>query len=361
MACTGQLIDNSPDAPLRRDGGVDAHSDTGADVTSDAGVDAADVSDAGADAGPDTSSPLATCATINEFVSGAVTCRDETARCSLTVPSTSTCDETCRAMNLDCLRTYRETSSCLPAVELGALGCGEAPAETGFCQCGDASAEHEPWVVVTIGDSTMSNRGTPGESGWGDEFPVYGVRPDDVINEGSSGASSLDFETRSNWPRAEALLGPNVFLLIQFGHNDGSSDPNRFTEPGNAPDFEGTYQERLAFYVSAARAAGATPIIATSMGQMVFDSEGVARETGLTRYAESATAYAEREGLLLIDGHRVSRAEYTRLGPDETIAQYSFDETIHFTPAGALRLSELIARAGCIESELFCAQFDLTD
>ncbi|MFK8002890.1 MAG: GDSL-type esterase/lipase family protein [Polyangiales bacterium] len=360
-ACTGRLVDNNPIVPLERDASADALSDAGVDALPDITlVDARDVGGE-SDAGPDTSAPQAECATIDAFVSGAVTCRDESARCSVTLPSTSTCDETCAAMSMDCLRVYQETSACLPALEQGALGCDEAPTDTGFCQCGDAGAKYEPWVVVTIGDSTMSNRGTPGESGWGDEFPAFGVRAEDVINEGSSGASSLDFETRSNWPRAEALLGPNVFLLIQFGHNDGSDDPNRHTEPGTEPGFEGTYQDRLAFYVSAARAAGATPIIATSMGQMVFDAEGVARDTGVTRYANSATVYAEREGLMLIDGHRVSRAEFTRLGPEETIAQYSLDEVTHFTPAGALRLAELMARAGCIESELYCAQFELDD
>lgn len=314
--------------------------------------------DAESDAGVDVSEGFATCATISDSVAGTSTCRNEVERCSLTIPATSSCEAACGAMNLQCLRAYDESAPCLAAVEYEALDCATPPATTGFCQCGDRSATYDEWTVITIGDSTMSN-GTTGESGWGDEFPTFGVRPDDVINEGSSGASSLDFETRSNWPRTQALLGPNVFLLIQFGHNDTSSDEDRHTEPGDAPEYMDSYRERLAFYVAAAREAGATPIIATSMGQMVFDADGVSSENFLTPYANAATRFAMDEGLMLHDGHRVSRAEYTRMGPEETIARYSLDDVNHFTPAGARRLAELMAHLGCIESEAYCAQFTI--
>ncbi|MBL4686213.1 MAG: hypothetical protein JKY37_16590 [Nannocystaceae bacterium] len=304
-----------------------------------------------------TGQPMASCDTISEFVPGASVCRDEEARCTLTVPANTSCEDSCAAMGQQCLRAYAESASCVPAVYEDAVGCDVAADTTSFCQCGDPSAAYPEALVVTIGDSTMDNTGVAGESCWGNELAPFAVRTEDIHNQGSSGASSLDFETRSNWPMAEALLGPDVYLLIQFGHNDGSDDPNRHTEPGEPPDYEGTYQERLLFYVDAARAAGATPVILTSLGRMTFNRDGTTSQGSLDGYVMSAREFAEQEGLMLFDANAASRGEYEKLGEKQTVALYSFDERTHFTPEGAQRMAELTVRLGCVESEAFCAQF----
>lgn len=301
--------------------------------------------------------PLASCGAIAESFTGAATCRDEPSRCSLTVPVGSSCAETCEAMAWSCLRAYPESEACVPAVYLEEVDCAVPAAVPTFCQCGDLAQVHPPALVVTIGDSTMDNTGVRGESGWGNELPPFAVRPEDIHNQGSSGASSLDFETRPNWPMAEALLGPNVYLLIQFGHNDTSDDPNRHTEPGVPPEYDGTYHERLLFYVDAARDAGATPVILTSLGTMSFNRDGTTTPGYMAEYVLSARKFAEDEGLMLFDANAASRGEYERLGPEQTIELYSFDEQTHFTPAGAMRMAELTVRLGCVEDEAFCAQF----
>ncbi len=305
-----------------------------------------------------TAMPLPTCAMIAEAVPGASTCREEPARCSLTVPTSASCTAACEAMGTSCLRAYPQTSDCVPAVELGSLACDATPISPAFCQCGDPAATHPEMAIVTIGDSTMANQYQPGiESGWGDELPPFAVRPEDIHNQGSSGASSLDFETRQSWLDAQALLGPNVYLLIQFGHNDTSTDPERHTDPGVPPDYLGTYRDRLMFYVDAAEKAGATPVLLTSLGNMDFNADGTSQDSYMNDYVLAARKLAADEGLPLIDANRVSRAEYDRLGPVDTIALYSNDETTHFSPAGATRMAELIVRAGCVESETLCAQF----
>lgn len=236
------------------------------------------------------------------------------------------------------------------------MSCDAVPTEAGFCQCGDPSVEYPVAQIVTIGDSTMDNTGVPGEAGWGNMFPPFGVVPENLHNWGSSGASSLDFEQRSNWPSAQALLGPDVYLFIQFGHNDASDDPNRHTEPGEPPEFEGTYPDRLLFYADAARDAGATPVILTSLGRMLFNEDGTTRDSH-GNYPPSARKFADDEGLIMLDANRASRGEFERLGQEQTLAMYSFDEPTHFTPEGAMRMAELTVRLACIESEALCALF----
>jgi len=266
------------------------------------------------------------------------------------------CAEVCDTLGQTCLRAYEESDTCLAAVYNESLGCDEVPAEPSFCQCGDPTIEYPQAQVVTIGDSTMDNTGVPGEAGWGNQFPPFGVVPKDIHNWGSSGASSLDFETRSNWPSAQALLGPDVYLFIQFGHNDASDDPNRHTEPGEPPEYEGTYPDRLLFYADAARAVGATPVILTSLGRMLFNEDGTTRDSH-GNYPPSARKFADDEGLIMLDANRASRGEYERLGQKQTLAMYSFDEPTHFTPEGATRMAELTVRLACIESEALCALF----
>ncbi len=303
-----------------------------------------------------TTGPQASCDTISDFVAGATPCRTEESRCTLSVPAATSCAEVCDTLGQTCLRAYEESDTCLAAVYNESLGCDEAPAEPSFCQCGDPSIEYPQAQVVTIGDSTMDNTGVPGEAGWGNQFPPFGVVPGDIHNWGSSGASSLDFETRSNWPSAQALLGPDVYLFIQFGHNDASDDPNRHTEPGEPPEFEGTYPDRLLFYADAARKAGATPVILTSLGRMLFNEDGTTRDSH-GNYPPSARKFAEDEGLIMLDANRASRGEFERLGQKQTLAMYSFDEPTHFTPEGATRMAELTVRLACIESEALCALF----
>jgi lysophospholipase L1-like esterase len=243
-------------------------------------------------------------------------------------------------------------------LHLPPVACGDAPQQGTFCQCGARPTPPPRAVVVTIGDSTMANASTPFERGWGDVIPARAARPADVHNQGSSGASSLDFASRAVWPAARALLRPGVFLLIQFGHNDASSDPARHTEPGSAPAYLGTYRDRLLYYINTARAAGATPVLITSVGTMTFDRAGRTTTT-LASYLAAVHRLADDEHLILLDLNRASRAEYERLGQAATVAMYSYDDLTHFSPAGARRIAELVIRLACVESETLCAQFDV--
>ncbi|MCR9165834.1 MAG: GDSL-type esterase/lipase family protein [Nannocystaceae bacterium] len=309
------------------------------------------------DSGEDASStgPAATCDTIADVLPLATTCRVEASRCTLSLPASTRCAAACEQIGQTCLRAYPASDTCEAAVYEDALACEQEIDAASFCQCGDPDLKYPPLQIVTIGDSTMDN-GSRGEAGWGNMFPPLGVRPEDLHNWGSSGASSLDFEQRSNWPSAQALLGPDVYLFIQFGHNDASDDPNRHTEPGEPPDYEGTYRERLRFYADAARDVGATPVILTSLGRMLFNEDGTTRASH-GNYPPSARQFAADEGLIMLDANRASRGEYERLGQEQTLALYSYDEPTHFTPEGAMRMAELTVRLACIESEALCAQF----
>ncbi len=338
---------------------TDPGSSTSADPTGSAGSTTSGTEPATTNPTSDGSTSTganASCEGISEVVAGAVACRAETSRCTLSVPPSTSCAEVCDELGQTCLRAYQESETCFAAVYEESLGCEDAPAEPSFCQCGDPAIQYPQAQVVTIGDSTMNNTGQPGELGWGNVFPPFGVVPENLHNFGRSGASSLDFEQRPQWASAQALLGPDVYLFIQFGHNDSHDNPESHTDPGEAPDYEGTYRERLLVYADAARAAGATPVILTSLGRMLFNDDGTTRAS-LGNYPPSARKLAEDEGMLMLDANRASRGDYERLGPEQTLEMYSFDEPTHFNPEGATRMAELTVRLACIESEALCALF----
>src|SRR5947209_12912404 len=116
----------------------------------------------------------------------------------------------------------------------------------------------KPVRIVLVGDSTVNDEG-----GWGPGFRASFGPNVEVINLAKNGRSSKSFRDEGLW--APALAAEPNYILIQFGHND---------VPGKGPDRETdaktTYRENMARYVDEARAAGAIPILVTSIVRRNF-------------------------------------------------------------------------------------------
>ena len=80
--------------------------------------------------------------------------------------------------------------------------------------------------LFLIGDSTVRNgqcNGAGGQWGWGDFLaPFFDTNRLNVVNRALGGTSSRTFY-RDQWPRVLAMLKPGDFVIMQFGHNDGSA------------------------------------------------------------------------------------------------------------------------------------------
>jgi pectinesterase len=158
--------------------------------------------------------------------------------------------------------------------------------------------------IVLAGDSTVTDA-----SGWGRGFAARLGPGAECINLARSGRSSRSYRDEGHWQKV--LEQKPDYILIQFGHND---------QPGKGPDRETdpktTYREFLARYVAEARAAGARPILVTSLARRNFTPEGKFRPDGLVPYVEAARALAKEQDVPLVDLYARSVERLESLGPE---------------------------------------------
>jgi len=195
--------------------------------------------------------------------------------------------------------------------------------------------------IVLVGDSTVTD-----VKGWGPGFEKLLKPGVDCINCAKSGRSSKSYINEGWWEKA--LAEKPDYVLIQFGHNDmPGKGPERETDPAT------TYLEFMARYVDEARAAGAKPILVTSMTRRRFNTEGKI-ESDLAPYVEAVKKLAAEKNVPLIDLHTLSIAVLDQLGPK---ASEEFDPAIvsepgqppakpdktHLSPKGAEVMGKLVA------------------
>ncbi len=167
-----------------------------------------------------------------------------------------------------------------------------------------APAEERKIKVVLVGDSTVQSK-----SGWGDALaPLF--KPEvEVVNLGKGGRSTKSYRTEGAWDAA--LKQKATHILIQFGHNDQpGKGPERETDP------KSTYPENLARFVDEARAAGAEPILITSLVRRVFDKDNVHLRVDLEPYAEAVKKVGAEKKVLVLDLHARSKEQIEKLGPE---------------------------------------------
>ncbi|MEZ0259094.1 MAG: rhamnogalacturonan acetylesterase, partial [Chthoniobacter sp.] len=164
-----------------------------------------------------------------------------------------------------------------------------------------AATEHKLRVVL-VGDSTVAEK-----SGWGTAFMKL-LAPDvECTNAARGGQSTKSFLDGGNWQKALALK-PD-WVLIQFGHNDQpGKGPNRETDP------ETTYRANLIRYVDEARAAGAKPVLVTSMVRRTFQPDKQHLRVDLEPYVAAMKKVAEEKKVPLVDLHARSHELIEKLG-----------------------------------------------
>jgi lysophospholipase L1-like esterase len=156
--------------------------------------------------------------------------------------------------------------------------------------------------IVLVGDSTVAEGG-----GWGPGFRAAFGPGVIVTNLARNGRSSKSFLDEGAWPPALAVKAH--YILIQFGHNDvPGKGADRETEPGT------TYRANLNRYVTDARAAGATPILVTSIVRRNLTDDGAVRPDSLVPYVMAMRAFAREQRVLLMDLYERTRVQCERLG-----------------------------------------------
>jgi polygalacturonase/lysophospholipase L1-like esterase len=155
--------------------------------------------------------------------------------------------------------------------------------------------------IVLVGDSTVTDK-----DGWGRGFTSHLSPEVECINMAQGGRSSKSFINEGWWQKALALRGD--YYLIQFGHNDmPGKGPERETDPKT------TYHEFMARYVEEARAAGARPVLVTSLTRRRFGKDDRV-DSDLAVYADAVKRLAAEKHVPLIDLHALSIALIDSLG-----------------------------------------------
>ena len=208
-----------------------------------------------------------------------------------------------------------------------------------FC-CHPVSADEPAKIHVALaGDSTVTD-----QAGWGKAFAELLDPQATCTNFAVGGRSSKSFRSEGYWKKV--LDAKPDYVFIQFGHNDRpGKGPARETDPAT------TFREFLRQYVDEARAAGAKPILVTSLCRRVFTAAGsIDREQ--QPYVDATKAVAAEKHVPLVDLYTMSVEVAERLGPEKSRAfgpphpkqAGEFDRT-HLSADGAKPIAALVAKA----------------
>jgi pectinesterase len=188
--------------------------------------------------------------------------------------------------------------------------------------------------IVLVGDSTVTDK-----SGWGPGFKKHLTDDVELINLSLGGRSSKSFINEGHWK--DALAKHADYILIQFGHNDcPGKGPDRQTDPDT------TYYQYMSQYVDDSRAAGAKPLLVTSLTRRKFDADGRIK-SDLWPYVNAVKKLAAEKIVPLVDLHQKSIDLCNVLGPNCNMeiaptTETGYDST-HLNPIGADLMGALVA------------------
>ena len=208
--------------------------------------------------------------------------------------------------------------------------------------------QNKPTAYI-IGDSTVRNTGK-GQAGWG-SFLINFLDSNriSVSNQAMAGRSTRTFIKEGRWDKVLLTLKPGDFVLMQFGHNEGSRpDTNRagyrgvlkgiadstvtLTWKDGTKETILTYGAYLRKFIREAKEKGATPIVLSMIPRNEFRDGKVMRAD--KDYGKWAREAAELEGVPFIDLNQITADKYDAMGSDKVKELFPGDHT-HTNEAGA--------------------------
>ncbi|MEP6595667.1 MAG: rhamnogalacturonan acetylesterase [Ginsengibacter sp.] len=218
-------------------------------------------------------------------------------------------------------------------------------------------------TLYIIGDSTVKNgqgKGGGGLWGWGDFVSQYfDTTRIKIENDALGGTSSRTFQTKGLWDSVLKKIETGDFVMMQFGHNDGSPLADTARARGTIPgigdeskeidnpitkqiEVVHSYGWYMRKYISNVVAKGAIPIVCSPIprnewkdGKVIRSSEG---------YGLWARQVAKSENVYFIDLNSLIAAKYEELGTDKVKAFFPGDNT-HTSLEGAQLNAEIVAKA----------------
>ncbi|MCX5645423.1 MAG: rhamnogalacturonan acetylesterase [Phycisphaerae bacterium] len=211
-------------------------------------------------------------------------------------------------------------------------------------------------TLFLIGNSTVrtgsKGNGENGQWGWGAPIGGFFDRGRiNVLNRAWGGTSSRTFQTQGFWEKVGADLKPGDFVMMQFGHNDGSpindTQRARGTIKGVGDETQeidnlltgkheivhsyGWYIRKL---VGEAKAKGATAIVCSPIPRDNWRDGKVVRASN--DYGKWAGEVAQASGAFFLDLNAIIADHYDKLGEEHVSATcFGPKDHTHTVAAGA--------------------------
>ncbi|KAG6901810.1 hypothetical protein C0995_007609 [Termitomyces sp. Mi166 len=226
--------------------------------------------------------------------------------------------------------------------------------------------------VYLAGDSTMAKGGGGGGTdgaviypfpeipaevfcpGWGQYLEQYLTVP--VINRAIAGRSARSYTDEGRFTSLINEVQSGDYVIIEFGHNDGSSgaiDNGREDAYGDSYDTIATVTEAdgttkvihtFTYYlqnaVTALQAKGAIPIVSSQTPDNIWSGDVIA--TG-PRFVGYAQLVGQRTGTVYVDHYDYVAQAYNAYGQTMVMTWYPLDHT-HTSPTGANIVAEAFVR-----------------
>ena len=206
-------------------------------------------------------------------------------------------------------------------------------------------------TLYIIGDSTVRNTNRP-QCGWGEMINEFlDTTRISISNQAMAGRSTRTFIKEKRWDKVLSTLKAGDFVIMQFGHNEGSKpDTSRGGYRGvlrgtgdetvdllwkdSTIETVHTYGWYLKKFVNDAKAKGATAIICSMIPRNQWDDKikGDTTSGKIVRRANNdfgkwAKEVAASEGAFFIDLNAISADKYDVMGPDEVKKLFQGDHT----------------------------------
>jgi len=256
----------------------------------------------------------------------------------------------------------------LPALAFAQAPSGQTPAPDLAANPAAAVAPLNPSLptIFIASDSTAAkNNGKPTQ-GWGVPFAdFFDPARVNVANHARGGRSSRTFITEGLWQQLLADVKAGDYVLIQFGHNDGSpvnedaSVPrekmrSRGSLPGLGDESREidnvitgkhetvyTFGHYLRQMIADVKAKGATPLVLSLTVRNLWQDGVVERGSG--NYRQWDREIAQAAGIQFVDLTRIIADQYQVLGEESVQALFGTDHT-HTNAAGAeLNAAQVVA------------------
>jgi len=212
-------------------------------------------------------------------------------------------------------------------------------------------------TLYIIGDSTVRNTNRP-QCGWGEMIAdFFDTTRISISNQAMAGRSTRTFIKEKRWDKVLSTLKPGDFVIMQFGHNEGSKpDTSRAGYRGvlrgtgdetvdllwkdSTIETVHTYGWYLKKFVNDAKAKGAIPIICSMIPRNQWEYS-IDRDTSRkvvkranNDFGKWAKDVALSEGVFFIDLNSITADWYDRIGPERVNQLFQGDHT-HTNVEGA--------------------------